>query len=54
MKTTEYDVNKIREGRRDFYNFFKEQDRRRNVDFELSFPEMSDFFTLCKEVNGTF
>ena len=54
MKTTEYDVNKIREGRRDFYNFFKEQDRRRNVDFESSFPEMSDFFTLCKEVNGTF
>jgi organic radical activating enzyme len=54
MKTTQYDIGKIREGRKDFWNFFKEQDRRRNVDFEASFPEMSDFFTLCKEANETF
>ena len=51
MKTTEYDEQKIQEGRKDFWNFFKEQDRRRNVDFEAAFPEMADFFALCKEAN---
>jgi hypothetical protein len=54
MKNTTYDVNKVREGRKDFWNFFKEHDRRRNLDFEKTFPEMSDFFALCKEANDTF
>jgi hypothetical protein len=53
MKTTEYTPQRILEGRKDFWNFFKEQDRRRSLDFESAFPEMSDFFQLCKDAaNG--
>jgi hypothetical protein len=47
----QYSSEKIKEGRKDFWNFFKEQDRRRELDFEAVFPEMSDFFTLCKDAN---
>jgi hypothetical protein len=54
MKTTDYTPDRVREGRKDFWNFFKEHDRRRGTDFEKTFPEMSDFFALCKEANETF
>ena len=49
MKTTKYKLERIQEGRKDFWNFFKEQDRRRGQDFENTFPEMYNFFALCKE-----
>jgi organic radical activating enzyme len=53
MKATEYSSEKIVEGRRDFYNFFTEHDRRRSKDFQSTFPEMSEFFELCKQAaNG--
>jgi hypothetical protein len=53
MKATEYDDKKILEGRRDFWNFFNEQDRRRSNDFKSTFPEMNDFFELCRQAaNG--
>jgi organic radical activating enzyme len=53
MKATEYSSEKIIEGRRDFYNFFNEHDRRRSKDFQSTFPEMSEFFKLCKQAaNG--
>ena len=39
----------INDGRNDFHKFFEEQGRRRNVNHEQVFPEMSDFFELCKE-----
>jgi hypothetical protein len=44
-----YDENKIAEGRKDFYNWFKEYDRRRNVNFLKTFPEMESFYNLCKD-----
>lgn len=50
FKTTSYDQPKLDQGRRDFWKFFKEQDRRRGVDFENTFPEMADFFSLCQRV----
>jgi organic radical activating enzyme len=31
-----------------FYKFFNEHDRRRNTNFELTFPEMSDFWKDCQ------
>jgi len=37
------------QGRADFYNFFTEQDKRRGNDFNAAFPEMADFFELCKK-----
>lgn len=51
MKTTTYSDEKIQEGRKDFWNFFNEQDRRRGNNFKLVFPEMSEFFDLCKAAN---
>jgi hypothetical protein len=48
METTEYPKEKITEGRRDFYNWFTEHDRRRNTDFHSVFPEYTQFMNLCK------
>lgn len=33
----------------DFYEFFSEHDRRRNTDFLKTFPEMQDFWDLCRK-----
>lgn len=43
-----YDEDKIEMGRKDFYNWFKEYDRRRKTDFLSTFPEMEDFWNLCR------
>jgi Zn-finger nucleic acid-binding protein len=50
METTTYSDAKLVEGRKDFYNWFNEYDRRRKVTFLETFPEMIDFYNLCKEV----
>jgi len=49
MDSTHYDPARIMQGRIDFHRFFQEQNRRRGVDHEQVFPEMSDFFNLCSE-----
>jgi len=41
------DVTKIKNNRRDFFNFFQEHDKRRGTDFKKTFPELSDFFDEC-------
>jgi hypothetical protein len=46
--TSNYSEEKLKEGRTDFYNWFTELDSRRETNFLETFPEMSDFFTLCK------
>ena len=43
-----YDENKVKEGRIDFYNWFTELDRRRNTNFVETFPDMIPFWELCK------
>ena len=48
FESTQYDDEKIKEGRIDFYNWFTEYDKRRNVKFLDTFPEMEDFWNLCK------
>lgn len=54
METTHYSEDKLTEGRKDFYNWFNEYDRRRNVNFLETFPELENFYNLCKEYqNGT-
>ena len=50
METTTYTDDKILIGRKDFYNWFKEYDRRRDTDFIKTFPEMEQFFILCKKL----
>ncbi|MBC7742604.1 MAG: twitch domain-containing radical SAM protein [Bdellovibrionaceae bacterium] len=49
MQTTVYSDDKLNEGRKDFYNFFSELDRRRDCNLVKTFPEMKDFFNMCKE-----
>jgi hypothetical protein len=46
--TENYDEAKVKEGRIDFYNWFTEYDRRRDVNFLETFPEMENFWNLCK------
>jgi hypothetical protein len=48
METTVYPEKKLQEGRRDFYNWFTEYDRRRNTDFVKTFPELEKFYFDCK------
>lgn len=49
MRTAEYPQERIQEGRKDFHNFFQEQNRRRNINYEETFPEMTKFFYQCKQ-----
>lgn len=42
------DSNNINRIRSDFYLFVNEHDRRRGTDFIKTFPEMEDFYQLCK------
>jgi len=51
FESTQYDDAKIKEGRIDFYNWFTEYDKRRNVKFLDTFPEMEDFWNLCKSTH---
>ena len=51
MAETVYPTSKLIEGRRDFYNWFNELDKRRDTDMLSIFPEYSEFYKLCQEVN---
>jgi organic radical activating enzyme len=48
MESTVYSDEKLAEGRKDFYHWFTEQDRRRSTDFLTVFPEYKNFLELCK------
>lgn len=50
METTQYSESKLIEGRRDFYNWFTEYDRRRGTNFYTIFPELTDFMDQCYEL----
>jgi hypothetical protein len=38
---------------KNFYLYFTEHDRRRGTDFLTVFPDLKDFWTQCKEKNGS-
>lgn len=46
--TTQYEESRVLEGRRDFYLWFTEYDRRRGTNFLATFPEMEKFYNDCK------
>lgn len=46
--TVDYGSEKINEGRKDFYNWFTEYDRRRNLNFLKTFPDMEKFYKDCE------
>ena len=50
MRNTEYSDETLEEGRRDFYNWFAEYDKRRNLNFLETFPEMESFYNMCKNI----
>lgn len=49
MKENPVSEEKIKQGRRDFYVFFNETDKRNGTIFSDVFPEYSDFMELCKQ-----
>ena len=49
METTVYTDDRLKEGRKDFYNWFTEYDRRRNTNFVKTFPDLVEFFNKCKD-----
>ena len=53
FNTVSYPEPRVIEGRKDFYNWFTEYDRRRGTIFLNVFPEMSDFYNECKLLNDT-
>ena len=49
MRQNPVDPEKIKKGRRDFYVFFNETDKRNSTDFYTLFPEYHEFMELCKK-----
>jgi organic radical activating enzyme len=54
MRKNPVDPERIRRGRRDFYVFFTENDRRLGTDLLETFPEYKDFYLLCKDTYESY
>jgi hypothetical protein len=50
MKENPVTEEKIQQGRRDFYSFFSENDRRLGTNLLKTFPEYAEFYNQCKEI----
>jgi hypothetical protein len=50
MRENPVSDEKIKNGRRDFYSFFTENDRRLGTDLLKIFPEYTDFYNFCKKI----
>lgn len=50
MRENPVSQEKIQAGRRDFYSFFTENDKRLGTDLLKTFPEYTDFYHICKEI----
>jgi hypothetical protein len=50
METTIYTQERLLEGKRDFFNWFTEYDRRRGTNFKTTFPELVEFMEQCSAV----
>lgn len=46
----QYDEHRIAQGRKDFYKWFSEYDRRRGTNFLETFPEYENFWNECKQL----
>lgn len=53
FSSVDYDEAKVKEGRKDFYNWFTEYDRRRNTNFLETFPDMAEFWEECKNIDSS-
>ena len=52
VASTQYDDERIRRGRIDFYKWFNEYDKRRGTNFLETFPEMEGFYRMCEKLNA--
>jgi len=50
MEVTNYSLEKLNEGRIDFFNWFTEYDQRRGTDFVKTFPELEQFYFDCAQI----
>jgi len=48
IKENQYKGDELSINRRDFAKFVDEHDRRRNTDWHTAFPELKDFYNMCK------
>ena len=46
----EHDLDRLNTLRKDFVSFIDEYDIRRNKDFKKTFPELQEFYNLCKDL----
>ena len=49
MESSIYTPEKLKEGKRDFFNWFTEYDRRRGTNFLETFPDLADFYFECAQ-----
>jgi hypothetical protein len=49
MESSIYTPEKLKEGKRDFFNWFAEYDCRRGTDFAKTFPKLEEFYNDCKQ-----
>lgn len=49
--TTNYKPERVERGRADFYSWFSQYDQRRDQNFLETFPDMQNFYELCKQIN---
>ena len=54
MKENPVSQEKIQQGRRDFYSFFTENDRRLGTNLLETFPEYTEFYMTCKNVYDNY
>jgi len=54
MKAKTIPEEKIQAGRRDFYSFFTENDKRLSTNLLETFPEYTDFYNLCKDIYNNY
>jgi hypothetical protein len=47
MRNTNYDEEKIIKGKRNFYSWFSEYDKRRDTNLVETFPELENFYKDC-------
>jgi organic radical activating enzyme len=49
VETSRYEGEELAINRRDFARFVDEHDRRRGTDWHAAFPELLDFYNMCKD-----
>jgi hypothetical protein len=54
MKAKTIPEEKIRAGRRDFYSFFTENDKRLGTNLLTTFPEYTEFYNFCKDIYNNY